>query len=264
MTLQQYLEQTVSAEQGKRDAWERTAIVLEDEDLSFVRENISIECRLHEDTWDAIFEALFGTPGDEVLVVLTETFQKQTLCGPQIPDTPEPKGRAVDANRFLRWLDDQEIFASPAAQRRYLDDVRTGVEPVVPPREQCHALPLGRHLIWSTFREDEVDPFAGYTDADEVRAYLGLMEPAQPDDQELFLLVYVLPEDVPARYPTVADAYAGDDEWNPEFQCSNPRDPWGYTSGGAPEVVHRVIRGKHLVRSADEDDFSCPPLRTVT
>lgn len=153
----------------------------------------------------------------------------------------------MDANRFLSWLDDRDIFASPSGKRRFLDDVQGNASPSPPPHKQPRQLKLGKCVIWSTFRAEVFAPFADWATAQQVRTGLGLTKPAQPDDQKLFLLVYRVPEDVPVRYPTIADAYAGAGDWNPNFQCAPPDAPWGYTSGDAPEVVYEVIPGGHLI-----------------
>ncbi|MEM8560196.1 MAG: hypothetical protein AAGG50_20445, partial [Bacteroidota bacterium] len=73
------------------------------------------------------------------------------------------------------------------------------------------------------------------------------------------LLVYDVPSHVTVRYPTLADAYAGP-AWNPLFQASQPTDPWGYTSGGNPEVVHDVITGNHLAKPTS----AIAPIRFVS
>ena len=85
--------------------------------------------------------------------VVTEVFQDLILSVPETQDTPAPKGRAVDVNRFLSWLDDQDVFASPFGKRRFLDDIREGSFPTPPSHQQLRRLKLGRHVIWATVRE---------------------------------------------------------------------------------------------------------------
>ncbi len=119
-------------------------------------------------------------------------------------------------------------------------------------------------MIWATFREDVFDPFAEWATAQEVRTGLGLAKPVHPDDQKLFLLVYEVPNDTPVRYPTIADAYAGEGDWNPNFQCTSPNAQWGYTSGDAPEVVHDEIRGAQLIASDPDQENSVPAVRIMS
>jgi hypothetical protein len=118
-------------------------------------------------------------------------------------------------------------------------------------------------VIWATFRADIFDPFANWATAEEVRTGLGLTKPAQPDDQKLFLLVYCVPDNIPVRYPTIADAYAGEGDWNPNFQCAPPDAPWGFTSGDAPEVVHDEIRGAQLIAPDPDETDSVAAVRIV-
>lgn len=248
MTLDQYLSGLASpTEEEKRNVWDQVTTALVEEGLEHVRNNIESECRVSEEVWDDLFAALDDTEEESVRETLTEVFQNWIQHGPEISDTPRPKGRAVDANRFLNWLDDQNVFASPSGKRRFLDDVQSNSSSTSSLHLQLQQLWLGKHLMWSTFHEEETDPFTEWDTAQEVRIGLGLTKPTHPDDQKPFLLVYRIPSDVVVRYPTIADAYAGEGEWNPNFQCAPPDAPWGYTSGDAPEVVHEVIPGAHLI-----------------
>lgn len=148
-----------------------------------------------------------------------------------------------------------------------IEDVQSGFTPAVPYSEQLSDCKLGNHLIWSTFSEEENgnDPFRNWTDANIVRDRLGLQDPQHPEDPEergLVLLVYRVPSTVTIRYPTIAEAYAGSG-WDPNFQCSDPEDCWGYTSGGRPEVVHEVIRGNQFVQKPSDSAYAFAPLRIV-
>src|SRR5262249_46148874 len=121
-------------------------------------------------------------------------------------------------------------------------------------------MPLGRYLMWSTFslESNSGRPFDGMPNsADVVRGLLGL------DHNErglpLLLFEYTLPMSVTLRFPTVAEAYAGDSfpyffrpapagaphglimSW-PEYQDQSPR----------PEVVHEVISGGLLAAPLKE------------
>lgn len=248
MTLDQYLDdQSSPGRQERVEVWTRVTDALAEAGLNHVAETIEDECRFPEAAWNDLFTALDEAEVADVSKAMTQVFQGYVLEGPKIPDAPSPKGRAIDANRFLNWLDDQDVFASPFGKRRFLDDVQGDSSPAPPSHQQLRELELGQHLIWATFREEVFDPFAEWTTAQEIRTELGLVKPVQPNDQKLFLLVYRLPEDVSVRYPTIAEAYATKGEWTRSFQCAPPEAPWGYTVGNAPEVVHEVIQGVHLI-----------------
>ncbi len=233
--------------------WEHMAVLLADENLDYIHANFEGELRLNEGVWAAMFAPLpelfapLPTPSwAEVQVILTAVFQNHTLAGPVIADTPEPKGRALDTGRFMALLD--EAGLPDDGKTQLLNDIRAGgpIDLDAAELKQCN---LGSYLMWSTFQAAGGDPFEGCADAATVRERLGLLEPVRAEDEELCLLVYTVPSDVNIQYPTLADAYAGDD-WPALFRCSNPGDAWGYTSGGHPEVVHEVITGTHLARTS--------------
>lgn len=264
MTLQQFLDDVSSDERAALDAvWQWAAEALADADLAHVRETVEDECRLPASAWDELLAALDAADAADVPSTMTTVFQDWIRNGPEIEDPPTPKGRAVDANRFLSWLDDQNVFASPSGKRQFLDDVQEDTSPTPPSHHQLRPLKLGKHVIWATFRAEVVDPFADWATAEEVRTGLGLTKPAQPDDQKLFLLVYRVPDHVPVRYPTIADAYAGEGDWNPNFQCAPPDAPWGYTSGDVPEVVHDEIRGAQLIAPDPDEADSVAAVRII-
>lgn len=264
MTLEEYFDTVSPSKRGEmEEVWQWAAAVLADADLDHVRQTIGNACRFPEEGWDDLLAILCDVEKANVPAAMTSVFQKWIRRGAEISDVPAPKGRAVDANRFLSWLDDQDVFASPAGKRRFLDDVQGDSGPIPPAHQQLRQLKLGRYVIWATFREEVVDPFADWTTAEEVRSGLGLMKPENPEDQKLFLLVYHLPDEVAVRYPTIADAYAAEGDWNPNFECAPPDAPWGYTSGDAPEVVHDVIQGEHLINPDSEDTGSIAAVRVI-
>ncbi len=250
MKLETYLRQQDAKQlESIREVWSRIETALEEAGLSFVKENLLAEVHLPEEVWQRLLVASSDVEGEnKITETLTCVFNDSTQCGPEISDTPKPKGRVIDRGRFIDWLKNKANFASPEAQRQYLADIRSNQSLFISHQERLQNVPLGKHLIWSTFQEGGGDPFEVYTSSEDARARLGLMKPAKPEDKELFLLVYVIPDDVTIRYPTVADAYAGKG-WNCYFQCSNSGDDWGYTIGGHPEVVHEVIKGSCLIES---------------
>ncbi len=134
MTLQQFFDNVSSAKQeALEEVWRNATSILNDIGLGHVEEAVENECRLSESAWSDLLAALDGVGKANLEEVMTEVFQDWIRSGTEIPDTPTPKGRAVDANRFLSWLDDQGVFASPFGKRRFLDDVREGSFPTPPP-----------------------------------------------------------------------------------------------------------------------------------
>jgi len=264
MTLEAYFDTVSPGERGEmKKIWQWATEVLADADLDHVPETIEEECRFPEKGWDDLLTALRDVERGNVPTAMTSVFQKWIRHGTEISDVPSPKGRAVDANRFLSWLDDQDVFASPAGKRRFLDDVQGDSDPIPPSHQQLRQLKLGHYVIWATFRQEVVDPFADWTTAEAVRSGLGLMKPANPEDQKLFLLVYYIPDEVAVRYPTIADAYAAEGDWNPNFECAPSYAPWGYTSGDAPEVVHDEIRGAQLIAPDPDEADSVAAVRII-
>lgn len=263
MTLQQYLETHGAAErEAKEEVWTRTADILTKADLDHVRDNVENECRLPESAWNDLFSALGDAAAANVPTAMTEVFQDRALDGPKIPDTPAPKGRAIQRQDFSGLMEQTQAFTSADAREQFFNDRREGRSPTDPYHRQLRDCELGRYLIWSTFRKHVDDPFEGLSDAAAVREGVGLPPPQGERDKELVLLVYEVPADLSVRYPTIADAYTGE-KWNARFQCSNPDDPWGYTSGGHPEVVHEVIDGKHLIRD-QRSDYAFEAVRIVS
>ncbi len=260
MTLDEYLDGCPTDEEA--EAWREAANYFVAESLSRIKGNFESECRLSRATWERVFLVLVDASQDELRVEITAVFRDHKLTGPAVTGTPQPKGRALERERFTALARDAEIFASPEAVTQFIDDVRNGHLPVIPYDQRLRRCPLGNYLMWSTFKEQGGDPFASCSDADTVRTKLGLQGPKRPEDRELVLLVYDVPPEVTVRYPTIADAYAADD-WNVPFQCSNPQDPWGYTVNGHPEVVHDVINGAHLASSSGNGGHPFRPLRIV-
>jgi hypothetical protein len=277
MTLQQFLDDVPLAEREALEAaWTRVDEAMREKGLSHVPETVEDECRLPEEAWAHLFEVLLdwqrlldalddaanatdGEGADMVAAAMTKVFQSRTLHGPDIEDTPTPKGRAIPVPDFSGLMEETQAFSSANAREQFFNDRRAGHSPTDPYDQQLRNCSLGRYLIWSTFQPSVDDPFEGLPDAATVREGMGLPPPQGAQDRELVLLVYEVPADLPVRYPTVADAYAGE-EWPPRFECSNPDDPWGYTEGGRPEVVHDVIDGKHLVR---ENDYALQAIRII-
>ena len=239
------LEEYLNGRREEKEHWALMVDMLTAENLTHIQVNFEAEGKLPEETWNEVFEPLPILSWTELQAELRRIFRKHTLAGPPITSTPQPKGRALETGRFTAVMKEAGLLTSPDAETQFLNDIRAGHTPSIPHNRQLRTCSLGRFLMWSTFKEAGGDPFVDCSDAAAVRQRLGLMEPIHPEDRELCLMIYEVPSHVDVRYPTIADAYAAN-AWNPLFQCSNPSDPWGYTSGGHPEVVHTVITGHHL------------------
>jgi hypothetical protein len=260
MTLEEYLDHH-DPSGTKRDAWENARGILDAEGYGHVRDNIERENRLSEAVWSDVCDAFLGSSPDTLLDELDAVLRRRTLHGPEIADVPSPKGRAVSILDFEDLLDTGRL--SQTAIDQTVSDLRTrgSIDSarlrVVQPRNPKEAPKIGRYLIWATFQEGKYDPFDGHRTADEVRDWLSLPPPPRYD-RSIVLLVYKVPEDTSVRHPTVADAYAGHN-WSAQYQCTNRGEPWGYTQGGAPEVVHDVIGMQSLISTS-----SCPAIRLIS
>lgn len=243
------------SEDERRQIDERLRILADHSALGLqARMNLRIESRLPPDAWEALFRALLavGTDPQTIKMSITQSLRSWTLQAPEIPP-PRPAvfGRAVTLYRICKMLVDRGDFGTidraEKSVRRLLSQLPGTVPPVWRKRS------LGQFLMWSTFHPDRTSsPFDGLpVEADAIRAHLGLLlaERGQP----LLLLEYSVPPDVPLRYPTVAEAYAGDD-WSYFFRPPLADDPHGKTlpwpepaeMTPRPEVVHVVIRGDQL------------------
>ena len=187
---------------------------------------------------------------------LTETFRRHTLTGrPAIVDLDLAcLGRAVGKQRFLGFLRDQFRLSTVDEAEQFVDDLLGRSMLVQPNREQLKLVWLGRkgRVMWATFDEPNPrqNPFVSLpSDADSIRARLGL-DPNEKDD--LLLFVYGLPGGADARFPTIADAYAGE-PWLRYFRPAGATDPCGRTmtwdtcaDPPLPEVVHEAVTGETL------------------
>ena len=99
-------------------------------------------------------------------------------------------------------------------------------------------------------------------DARDIRAQLGLDLGLDQDERgDLLLFEYALPDGITARFPTIADAYAGD-TWLWFFRPARRGEPYGKTlpwpgcpNAPCPELVHESIKGNTLtnrIRTARE------------
>jgi hypothetical protein len=244
----------------RRRIEEKLRILVDSSELGLqARANLRLESRLSSDAWGSLFRALLAVEAEPqgIKVAMTQSLRPGTL---QAPEVPLPRsvvlGRAVTVGRFYEMLVTLGYFATTGSAERAVGSLLWRFPEAVP--GVWRRRELGRFVMWSTFHPDRTSgpfddlPFA----ADTIRAYLGLA----PADRgkPLLLLEYSLPPGLPARYPTVAEAYAGD-EWSYFFRPSDASDPYGKTlpwpePGGMtprPEVVHGVIRGDRLIAARE-------------
>lgn len=223
-------------------------------DSSAVR-NIYSDHRVHDRVWDTFSALLFATPqrAAALRVAITGCFKHHLLRGPTVRRVPTRTGRAVTLDNFTDMLKTEKVFASSRAAQRAILAVHG--KPINSVRRRLHYVPLGRHVMWSTFcPQDPIAnaPFDGIDScADNVRGLLGL---SRADRGLLLLLEYEVDASVPARYPTVVEGYAGM-PWNYFFSPAPPGAPHGETmpwpeyedEQARPEVVHKVLHGGTLM-----------------
>jgi len=235
--------------------------------------NFDAECRLGRKAWEGIRIVVSTgfTVAKELQKELAREFRKHLLASDAITlPVPAPLGRAVTKERYLEIMREQFGFNSQDEEDQFVSDLFSNAATTESNRTLLRGKLLARHgrVMWATF--DVVngtttgeDPFAQIAnDADGIRAQLGL----DPNETglDLLLFVYRLPDDAIARFPTLAEAYAGDD-WSWYFRPSGKDESWGLTMTWpscqlppCPEIVHEPIKSDNLtdkiriVRGASE------------
>jgi hypothetical protein len=165
---------------------------------------------------------------------------------------PEFFGRAVSLDYFCRLFVETGNFGSVQSAKRNIRTALFKSETITAKRWRNY--PLGKHLMWSTFSTgtNPQDPFQDLPNsAEAIRGSLGL-DPNE-GNKPLLLLIYTLPLGVIPLFPTVAEAYAGN-QWNYFFTPSPTAAicgltlPWPKYAHFAPrpEVVHKVLHGRQL------------------
>ena len=222
--------------------------------------NIQEESRLPQDAWNSLFRMLLAAPDDAKAMKrgIADCFCNFTLRGDPLPTRPVRLGRTVDFQRVVDWYADVRGIPECRARQFFKSYFDKGANK--PPRRWSD-VPLARYLMWCMFHPSDTkcDPFEGMpSKAWDIRCQLGLSAPVDPDE-EIVLFEYGLPHDVQIRFPTVADAYAGQG-WAYHFQVA-PREnlaspppaygstlPWKECEDkpGRPEAIHEVIRGSCL------------------
>jgi hypothetical protein len=217
---------------------------------------LQCESRLPLEAWKSLFESLLaagvGNP-KTIQEAMVRAWRDWILKGPLVNAAGVYKfGRAVTLEYFCRLLVEEGYFPSVLIAKRNIKNLLMRPAEVVASR--WRTLLMGRYLMWATFQAGKTtDPFEELTGtADEIRGLLGLdrNEKGLP----LLLLVYTLGDRQAPRFPTVADAYAGD-RWNyfftpaPAGASSGMTLPWPEYEDRAPrpEVVHAVITGSQII-----------------
>jgi hypothetical protein len=247
---------------AERDTVLRKLTILRNSNASGQRavDNVQWESRLPKDVWDGLFRALLAASDkpEAVKQAIANFFCRVTLRGDLLPARPVRLGRARDFNKVVDWYIDVRHIDENRARQFF--NTYFGRVPKERPRG-WNDLPLAKYLMWCTFHpvNSTYDPFEGLASkAWDIRCQLGLSAPHNKTEK-LVLFEYTLPDDIHIRFPTVADAYAGQ-EWAyhfqvaPEKSLTSPPPQHGWTlpwkecaeKPGLPEAVHEVVRGNCL------------------
>lgn len=211
------------------------------------------ESRLPEGAWDDLIESLLQARHEpqSIRSAIRGTFRRWILHGPDTAHHSAPVfGRALTIEALAKTFYSLGYHGSINAALK--DVTRMISKPVHVVRRRWRTRKLGLYVMWSTLNPSSASPFDGLpTSADRIRCILGLdrRERGQP----LLLIEYVLPPNVEVRFPTVAEAYAGN-EWLYYFRPSPEGEDHGWTMAWdecaheptRPEVVHEVVCGGQL------------------
>lgn len=224
--------------------------------------NFRAESRLPAEAWEAACRVILQrlTNPADLQRALTGVFRSHTLGGDSVcSPAPAPLGRAVTLPLFMMLLKEQNVFNSDSEAEQLRNDLLDPGANADTVREALEGIFISRpgRAAWATFdvgrdrSPSGRDPFGSMAlEADVIRARLGL----SPNDmgKDLLLFVYELPSHMIARYPTMADAYAGD-EWPYYFRPSPEGERWGMTMPWdgcgmppCPEVVHEAVNAACL------------------
>ena len=262
-----FLEGLSAAQQREAlQEWKRCRLLLiKTEQRQFVI-NLEDDCHLCEAAWGSLRDVILAGVSDAILLQreLTNACRKHTLQGSLIGlPYPSPLGRAVTKELFADLLREQFSFNTKDEEDQFMEDLLHRRATAASNRTQFSGKPLtgsGR-VMWATFNFDPTsglpvngnNPFDNMPrSADGIRAQLGLSK--NDAGKDLLLFVYTLPSGVVPRFPTIAEAYAGND-WPYYFRPARELEAWGFTMTwdstpplpSSPEVVHEPITGDNLV-----------------
>jgi hypothetical protein len=267
MKFSVFLSTLSDAEAGELESeWHKCRQILTDAGAPQRQFAINLEDDSHlcESAWETIRRVILQgiAIAAELQRGLRDACRQHMLQGDFIGTPfPTPLGRAVTREAFADVLRDQFSFNTPSEEEQFMDDLLQRGATVTDNRVQLGGklLAKGGRVMWATFVYDADtasfgdDPFAGLPpNADGIRAHLGLSR--NDTGKDLLLFVYTLPRGVVPRFPTIAEAYAGDD-WFYYFRPAREAEPWGYTMtwdlptppAPYPEVVHGPVTGDNLV-----------------
>lgn len=217
--------------------------------------NLGDETRVTEAAWNELIDSIVSTNADLAeLRMSVRLWARNWLlkgdaarCGMRTIF-----GRATTIPALATILVNGGHFGSIAAATTHVQFMLSQKVDVI--RANWKSYELGRHMMWATFAPGGGFPFDGFpTSCDQIRGLLGLSR--SDIGTPLLLLQYVITSPTTARFPTVADAYAGD-HWAYYFQPAVETETnhgwtmtWDEYSGqpSRPEVVHDVVRGEVLV-----------------
>jgi hypothetical protein len=217
--------------------------------------NIRNESRLSAEAWQTIFRGLLSAPLDSGVITyaLTDSLRCWTLKGPALSVPGSIKlGRAITIDRFCRMLVKLGYFASNQTAWRAVRSIIS--KPAGVAKWRLGHVKLGLYLIWSTFNPgiDEAGPFDEMPkEADVIMGRLGLDRNER--GKSLLLLEYMRPPEITLRFPTVAEAYAGQ-QWSYFFRPATQAAAYGMTmpwpeyerEAPLPETVHEPTHGANL------------------
>jgi hypothetical protein len=196
-----------------------------------------------------------GGPGQESWKVACYGHQ---LRGRQIPEDrcPEVLGRVKSLEAHARAVSEASpgLLTPEEAKKQLLK--HSGSANVAGFERFLRPAPLGRHIVWATFNDEEPrsDPFGRLPKTRAgIRTALGLGGPIFDDTLVLLVWSHAGSGRPPLHRPTIADA--ADD--NPYFRpCADAHCLWGLTAPLAPnpdglvpqpEVVMREISSRGLL-----------------
>jgi len=250
--------------------WQRCRLLLiKTEQRQFVI-NLEDDCHLCEAAWGSLKDVILAGISDAILLQreLTNACRKHTLQGSFIaPPLPSPLGRAVTRELFADILRAQFSFSTKDEEEQFMDDLLDkGTTDAETRTLLSRKFLVGKgRVMWGTFNLDPAsglplngsNPFRHMPrDADGIRAQLGLSK--NDAGKDLLLFVYTLPSGVSPRFPTIADAYAGD-AWPYYFRPAREMEAYGFTMTwdttpplpSSPEVVHEPVTGDNLVEKIE-------------
>lgn len=227
---------------------------------SQVAANIRAETALSTDSFLALLRdfcgELKGDPADPRAGWKNACRKHKYAGAPVPPPGPARLGRALPIGQYAKLLAPKVGLTDAKAEDMIRKIILAGPSPVAREARLLRKGPLGRFLIWATFRngDSDADPFEHLPKRTEaIRTALGLGE--CPETETLVLVTWRRegPLATLAIYrPTVADA----EMYSWYRPVADPTSPWGSTAPlspnpaslpACPEVVHEVIAGETLV-----------------